>query len=84
MRKEMFNDHCFSNWLEDTPSATSKKTEGLKLNGTHQLIVCADVNLLSKNKNIIKKNTQAQSEAITEVRLEVTVHVSSPDYRTTS
>jgi hypothetical protein len=33
-----------------------KSQVGLKLNGTHQLLVCADdVNLLGDNKNAIKK-----------------------------
>jgi hypothetical protein len=45
---------------------------GLKLNGTHQLLVYADdVNPLDYDKETIKKNTQNLIEAGKEVGLEV-------------
>jgi hypothetical protein len=44
---------------------------GLKLNGTHQLLVYADVNLLRDNIDTIKKNTETLIGVSKEVGLEV-------------
>jgi hypothetical protein len=45
---------------------------GLKLNGTHQLLVYADdVNLLRDNVDAIKKNTQSLMNTSKEVGLEI-------------
>jgi hypothetical protein len=46
--------------LEYTISKIQEDKEGLELIGTHQLLVYADdANLMGKNINIIKKNTNA-------------------------
>jgi hypothetical protein len=44
---------------------------GVKLNGTHQLLVYADVNLLVDNIDIINKNTETLVDTRKEVGLEV-------------
>jgi hypothetical protein len=41
------------------------------LSGTHQFLVCADVNLLGENINTINRNTEGQLDMCKEVGLEV-------------
>jgi hypothetical protein len=43
--------------LESTIRKVQEDQVGLKLNGTHQFLAYADVNLLGGNMDIMKKNT---------------------------
>jgi hypothetical protein len=49
---------------------------GLKLNGTHLLLACADdMNLMGDNIDTIKKNTETLIHASKEVGLEINVEI---------
>jgi hypothetical protein len=58
--------------LEYASRRVEANTEGLKLNGTHQLLVYADdVTILGRGVHAIKKNTEASVVTSKEIGLEV-------------
>jgi hypothetical protein len=60
--------------LEYTIRRVQVNQNGLKLNGTLELLVYTDVNILSGSIHTVKKNTESLEVAGKETGLEVNVH----------
>ena len=61
--------------LEYTIRSVQVNQDGLKLNGTHQLLAYADeVNIMRGGVHTVKKNAEALVAATKEIGLEVNAH----------
>ena len=81
----MLYHHCFFNFvLQYAVRRVQTNQEGLKLNGTHELSVYADVNRLGGSIHTIRKNREALVIASKETAEKTYVygHVSRSERRT--
>jgi hypothetical protein len=74
LKQDVFSLLVFNFTLEYAIRKVQETQLGLKLNGTHQLLACADdVNLLGDNTGTSKKTTETLIDASKEVGLEINV-----------
>ena len=69
----MFYRHCFSIYLKYAIRKVQVIPDGLKLNGTHQLLVYADdvnTRILGRSVHTIKEKAEALIVASKQIRLE--------------
>jgi hypothetical protein len=71
LNKDMLYRHYFSTLLSDIIRTVQVHQDGLKLNGTHQFLIHADLNILGRSIHTRKKNTEALVFANKGIRLEV-------------
>ena len=68
----MLYRHCFPTALEYAIRRVQGTQDGLKLNGTHQLLAYADdVNILERSVHSVKKNAETLVATTKEIGLEV-------------
>ena len=72
-QKDALSRLLFNFALEYAIRRIQVNQEGLKLNGTHHLVVYADDNILGRNVHTIEKNPEAMVVAGKEISLKVNV-----------